>query len=88
MEGWMEDRLSKFLHTLPDVFLYCNRWPATLKERMQGKGTVDLNMPLGNWFLPQFLGSGPDRGRSPVEWGEIPYVLSIHLSIHGPVKGL
>ena len=22
----------------------------------------------------RFLGSGPDRGRSPVEWGEIPYV--------------
>ena len=21
-----------------------------------------------------FLGSGPDRGRSPVEWGEIPFV--------------
>ena len=21
-----------------------------------------------------FLGSGPDRGQSPVEWGEIPYV--------------
>ena len=21
-----------------------------------------------------FLGSGPERGRSPVEWGEIPYV--------------
>ena len=22
----------------------------------------------------RFLGSGPDRGRSPEEWGEIPYV--------------
>ena len=23
-----------------------------------------------------FLGSGPDRGRSPVEWGDFPYVRS------------
>ena len=26
-----------------------------------------------------FLGSGPNRGRSPVEWGEI---LSVHLSVY------
>ena len=30
-----------------------------------------------------FLGSGPDRGKSPVEWGEIPFVHpSIYPSIH------
>ena len=27
-------------------------------------------MSVGDWFL----GSGPDRGQSPVEWGEIPFV--------------
>ena len=30
---------------------------------------------LADWFL----GSGPDRGRSPVEWGEIP---SVHTDVH------
>ena len=29
-------------------------------------------MSVGDWFL----GSGPDRGQSPVEWGEIPFVCS------------
>ena len=29
-----------------------------------------------------FLGSGPDRGRSPVEWGEIPFVCP---SVRAPV---
>ena len=30
-----------------------------------------------------FLGSGPDRGQSPVEWGQIPFVhpSTIHSSI-------
>ena len=26
--------------------------------------------------FPPFLGSGPDRGRSPVEWGDFPFVRS------------
>ena len=26
------------------------------------------------WRASSFLGSGPDRGRSPVEWGEIPSI--------------
>ena len=30
-------------------------------------------------------GSGPDRGRSPVEWGGIP---SVHVSIRPPPRGL
>ena len=29
--------------------------------------------------LYTFLGSGPGRGRSPVEWGEIPSVLLLQL---------
>ena len=34
-------------------------------------------------------GSGPDRGQSPVEWGEIPSVrLSIHPSVRPPPRGL
>ena len=28
-------------------------------------------------------GSGPDRGRSPVEWGEIP---SVHPFVHPPLE--
>ena len=33
-------------------------------------------------------GSGPDRGQSPVEWGEIPSICpSVRLSIHPP-RGL
>ena len=40
----------------------------------------------GNILL--FLGSSPDRGRSPIEWGEIPSVrTSIHPSFHCPSKG-
>ena len=32
-----------------------------------------------------FLGSGPDRGQSPVEWGDFPYVRSsVHPSIRSP----
>ena len=35
-------------------------------------------MSVGDWFL----GSGPDRGQSPVEWGEIPFVrLSVRPSV-------
>ena len=35
-------------------------------------------------YLNLKQGSCPDRGQSPVEWGEIPSIcLSIHLSIHG-----
>ena len=34
-----------------------------------------------------FLGSGPDKGRSPVDWGEIPFIhLSVRTSI--PPVGL
>ena len=34
------------------------------------------------WMDDFFLGSEPNMGRSPVEWGEIPYVRpSIHPSI-------
>ena len=36
-----------------------------------------------------FLGSGPDRGRSPVEWGEIPFVRSfVRSSVPPPLPGL
>ena len=31
-------------------------------------------MVSGSLALLSFLGSGPDRGRSPVEWGDFPYV--------------
>ena len=39
-----------------------------------------------------FLGSGPDRGQSPVEWGEIPSVCTskhpyICMSVRCPTKG-
>ena len=36
----------------------------------RSKGTADHMMPLGNWFSFSFsfLGSGPKRGQSPVEW--------------------
>ena len=35
-----------------------------------------------------FLGSGPDRGRSSVEWGEFPSVLtSIRTSVRPPLEG-
>ena len=40
--------------------------------------------PLQGWGLIQllFLGSGPDRGQSPVEWEDFPFVRSsIHLSV-------
>ena len=36
-------------------------------------------------FFFLFLGSGPDRGRSPVEWGEIPFV---HLFVRPSVPPL
>ena len=36
---------------------------------------------------PSFLGSGPDRGRSPVEWGDFPYVrLFVHTSVRPSVR--
>ena len=53
----------------------------------------------GNLCWSPFLGSGPDRGCSPVEWGDFPFVCpsvhpsdrpsihpSIHLSIHPSVR--
>ena len=36
-------------------------------------------------FASEFLGSGPNRGQSPIEWGEIP---SIRLFVHLTPKGL
>ena len=61
----------------------------------QGKGTTEHLMPLGDWFnfthsflhssthlfIHSFLGSGSDRGRSPVEWGDLPF---LRPSIHPP----
>ena len=61
------------LPILQDFVPYWGRFPAypmKTKEKVeQGKGTDDHLMPLG-----YFLGSGPDRGRSPVEWGDFPSV--------------
>ena len=41
---------------------------------------------------PLFLGSGPDRGQSPVEWGDFPSVRpyvhpSVHSFVSSPLKG-
>ena len=37
-------------------------------------------------FILSFLGSGPDRGQSPVKWGDfLPVCLSVRLSIHPSV---
>ena len=42
---------------------------------------------LAKRLRTSFLGSGPDRGQSPVEWGEIPYVhTSVRLSIHWELR--
>ena len=41
-------------------------------------------MPFGVLFsFYLFLGSGPNRGQSPVEWGEIPYVRLFPLGLLG-----
>ena len=39
----------------------------------------------GGQLGKSFLGSRPDRGQSPVEWGEIP---SVHPYVHPPPPGL
>ena len=40
-----------------------------------GKDVMNPNLFFLTPFFP-FLGSGPDRGRSPVEWGDFPSVRS------------
>merc|ERR1712002_354681 len=48
-------------------------------HRNNFKSTVPQN--------PSFLGSGPDRGRSPVEWGDFPSVRSyVRSSVHSFVR--
>ena len=68
-DGQMEEQTEN-LPILQDFVPYWGRYPATVQLQpknciKRGKGTAD-HMPLGDWFL----GSGPDRGRSPVEWGD------------------
>ena len=44
--------------------------------------------PLPPPICPPFLGSGPDRGHSPVEWGDFPYVRPyVRSSVRPPLKG-
>ena len=43
--------------------------------RLENKTNPISNVSMASSLYGScFLGSGPDRGRSPVEWGEIPYV--------------
>ena len=40
-----------------------------------------------SFIFSQFLGSGPNRAQSPIEWEEIQYIhpsihMSVHMSIH------
>ena len=46
-----------------------------------------MTYAFSHWGIFSFsvLGSSPDRGQSPVEWGEIP---SVHPSVHTSPQGL
>ena len=66
-------KISPFYRTLSPIRAAALPPSMKTKEKVeQGKGTADHLMPLGYLFF--FLGSGPDRGRSPVEWGDFPSV--------------
>merc|ERR1712015_220669 len=72
-DGRMDVRTEN-LPILQDFVPYRGRCPASQRKiyankEKQGKGIADHLMPLG---VRQ--GSGPDRGQSPVEWGDFPYI--------------
>ena len=75
-DGW---KISPFYRTLSPIsaaaLLHIHE---SYRIHKQGTGTADYMMSVGDWLM----GSGPDRGQSPVEWGEIP---SIHPSIRTSV---
>ena len=61
MNKW---KISPFYRTLSPIGAAALPPPMKTKKKVeQGKGTADHLMPLG-----YFLGSGPNRGPSPVEW--------------------
>ena len=72
--GW---KISPFYRTSSPIGAAALPPPMKTKEKVeQGKGTADHLMPLS--YLLGFhewrQGSGPDRGQSPVEWGDFPSV--------------
>ena len=74
MDGWTDER-TKILPILQDFVPYrgrCpKRQPVAQRHQMASDSLalllfISLDLPLGS--------SGPNRGQSPVEWGETLYV--------------
>ena len=62
--------ISVFVREIFDVF----EKSLTMRAKTSRKGYVSLSAGLSVAHL--FLGNGPDRRRSPVEWGDFPFVCS------------
>ena len=72
----------KSLMTKIGHFLKQGRHPANSCKKLNFHKFTRIYLKL--WFL----GSGSDRGQSPVEWGDFPYVrTSVHPSVHPPLEG-
>ena len=76
MDGWTYNgrtdgrKISPFYRTSSPIGAAALPAPMKTKEKVeQGKGTADHLMPLG-----YLLGSSPNKGQSPVEWGDFPSV--------------
>ena len=65
------------------MYLFCYQCCICIEDNALN---INLDISLVSKYFPEcrsslcticrFLGSGPDRGRSPVEWGDFPYVCS------------
>ena len=91
----MDEQMNGKSPHLQDFVPYRGRCPASPHENKekeeQGKGTADHLMPLGyllSIYSPViFLGSGLDRGLSPIEWGNFLSISPFIQQPDGPMDG-